>query len=250
MHGDHIYGLPGLLSSRSFQEGTSPVEIYGPPRLKEFIELSLKVSETRLKYDLIFRSINENILFEDQHIQVSSIRLKHGVPSFGFLIQEKDSVGPLIPEKLKERGIKPGPIYQEIKNNREVSLPDGTNIKRDEVTGDPIPGRKVSILGDTHALDDIVDYIYDSDVLIHEATFIKEDHELAHQYFHSTSEQAANLAKAANVKELILNHVSSRYVWEDLQKELKDIKEVFQTLITLKTSQLTLLKGGMNHESI
>ncbi len=115
MHGDHIYGLPGLLSSRSFQEGTSPVEIYGPPRLKEFIELSLKVSETRLKYDLIFRSINENILFEDQHIQVSSIRLKHGVPSFGFLIQEKDSVGPLIPEKLKERGIKPGPIYQEIK---------------------------------------------------------------------------------------------------------------------------------------
>ncbi|WP_175615489.1 ribonuclease Z [Piscibacillus halophilus] len=245
MHGDHIFGLPGLLSSRSFQEGLNPVEIYGPPRLKEFIEISLKVSETRLKYDLIFKSISQPKLFEDHHLSVSSIPLKHGIPSCGYIIEEKDSVGPLLPDKLKSLGVKPGPIYQDIKNNEKVRLSDGTIIYRDDVTGPPIKGRKVSILGDTHASDDIIEHVADSDLLIHEATFIHEDQELARKYFHSTSLQAAQIAKEANVKQLILNHISSRYLHEDLQKELKQIKQTFpNTIYAEDLSSYTIQKEG------
>ncbi|RPF55699.1 ribonuclease Z [Aquisalibacillus elongatus] len=234
MHGDHIFGLPGLLSSRSFQEGTTPLEIYGPPRLKEFIELSLKVSETHLKYPIVFKSIDSNILFEDEHVIVKSLRLKHGVPSYGFIIEEKDSVGHLLPNKLKELGIKPGPIYQDIKNHEKITLPDGQTIYREDVTGPIIKGKKVSILGDTLPTEEIIESIYDSDLLIHEATFTDEDRALAKDYNHSTSIQAAELAKKANVKQLILNHVSSRYQDHDLEKELDKVNDVLPNTIYAK----------------
>ncbi|MGP4072406.1 ribonuclease Z [Piscibacillus sp. B03] len=248
MHGDHIYGLPGLLSSRSFQEGTSPVEIYGPPRLKEFIEISLNVSETKLRYDLYFKSVDQNLLYEDGLLSVSSIPLKHGVKSYGYIINEKESVGPLIPEKLRELDIKPGPIYQQIKNNEKISLPDGTMIYRDDVTGDPIPGRKISILGDTHASDDVIEHVRNSDLLVHEATFTNQDQSLAKQYYHSTSLEAAQIAKAANVNKLILNHVSSRYVGEDLQRELKEIRKIFPNTTYAEDLSSYVIKRRDQHE--
>lgn len=248
MHGDHIYGLPGLLSSRSFQEGTSPVEIYGPPRLKEFIEISLNVSETKLRYDLYFKSVDQNLLYEDEHLSVSSIPLKHGVKSYGYIIKEKESVGPLIPEKLRELDLKPGPIYQQIKNNEKVSLSDGTMIYRDDVTGDPIPGRKISILGDTHASDEVIEHVRNSDLLVHEATFTNQDQTLAKQYYHSTSLEAAQIAKAANVNQLILNHVSSRYIGEDLQRELKEIRKIFPNTTYAEDLSSYVIKRRDQHE--
>ncbi|TFB23892.1 ribonuclease Z [Filobacillus milosensis] len=227
MHGDHIYGLPGLLSSRSFQEGTSAVEIYGPPRLKEFIELSLRVSETKLKYNLIFRSLDQNVLFEDDHLTVKVTKLKHGLPSYGYIIEEKESIGHLLPDKLKALGIKPGPIYQDIKNNESITLKDGTKVNRSDVTGPPIPGKKISILGDTQATDTVIPFIEGSDVLVHEGTFIENDQELAQKYYHSTGNEAAEIAKKADVKKLILTHLSSRYHSDDLSQELEKLKEIF-----------------------
>lgn len=230
-HGDHIFGLPGLLSSRSFQEGTKPVEIYGPTGLKEFIEMSLQVSQTHLQYDVVFRPIEQEMIFEDDQLSIQCINLKHGVPSHGFIIEEKESIGHLLPDKLKALGVKPGPIYQDIKNNEVITLSDGTVVYRDDVTGPPIPGRKVAILGDTHATEDIIPYIRQADVFVHEGTFIEDDNDLAKKYFHSTSVEAAQIAQKAEVKQLILNHISSRYQSNDLDEELLNLKDIFPNVM-------------------
>jgi len=227
MHGDHIFGLPGLLSSRSFQEGKLPVEIYGPESVKTYVETALKTSQTHLQYKINFKDVKEGILFEDDQLKVSAIKLKHGVPSYGYIIEQHDSIGPLLPEKLKERGVMPGPTYQLIKENEKIKLDDGTVIIRDEVTGPPIKGKKIAILGDTLPVQSIVEQIKHADVLIHEGTFKHEDEKLAKDYYHSTAVQAAEIAKQAHVKQLLLTHVSSRYHQDDLIEELNIVKRIF-----------------------
>lgn len=112
LHGDHIYGLPGLLSSRSFQGGETEVIIYGPKGLKEYITVSLSVSQTYLKYPLKVIEIDEGIIFEDEQFIVETHVLEHGIPSYGYRIIEKDRPGTLLADKLAEAGIKPGPIYK------------------------------------------------------------------------------------------------------------------------------------------
>lgn len=228
MHGDHIFGLPGFLSSRSFQDGTLPIEIYGPKQIKKFIETSLETSQTHLQYPIKYSEVKEGIIYEDEQLFVKAIPLKHGIPSFGFIIEQYDSIGPLLPEKLKEKGIQPGPIYKLIKENEKVELEDGTIIYRKDVTGPPIKGKKIAIFGDTQYDESVIEHIKDADVLIHEGTFRHKDLELARNYFHSTALQSAEIAKKANVKHLILTHVSSRYHQDDLNEELKFVKNTFE----------------------
>ncbi|PKR78919.1 ribonuclease Z [Halalkalibacillus sediminis] len=230
MHGDHIFGLPGLLSSRSFQNGTESIQIFGPKGLKKFLETSLETSHTRLKYDIEFVELNEGMIFEDEHLSVSCFTLIHGVPSYGFVIQERDSIGHLLPEKLKEKGIHPGPIYQEIKKQEVTVLPDGTHVHRDEVTGPPIKGRKIVICGDTKPTKDIVQQAKDADVLVHEATFTNKDLQLAEDYNHSSSHEVVRLASLANVSQLLLTHLSSRYNQSDLEQELNQLKSIFHSV--------------------
>ncbi|WP_188206086.1 ribonuclease Z [Alkalibacillus aidingensis] len=251
LHGDHIFGLPGLLSSRSFQDGTTPVHIYGPQGIKAFVETSFSVSSTQLKYPIYYHELTEGLVFDDEQISVDAKKLAHGVPSYGFLIREKDQIGRLIPEKLKKKGVKPGPIYQDIKANERMTLSDGTVIIRDEVTGPPIPGRKVAIMGDTLPKSDLADFVKEVDVLIHEATFTHQDKELAQQYNHSTSEDAAKIAKQAQVEQLLLTHISSRYHSKDLEQELKHIKTIFnETLFAFDFDNYTIDRKEDHHESV
>ncbi len=227
LHGDHIYGLPGLLSSRSFQGGETPVTVYGPKGLKEYIEVSLKVSGTRVKYPLTIKEIKEGSLFEDEQFHVEAIKLAHGLDSFGYVIQEKDKLGELLPAKLKALGIQPGPLYQIIKSQNETTLDDGRTIYREEVTGPSKKGRKLAILGDTRYLPALNSKIKEADVLVHEATFAGEEEAMAHDYFHSTITQAATLAKHANVSTLLLNHLSARYHGDELDRLQREAQEIF-----------------------
>ncbi|WP_085508769.1 ribonuclease Z [Thalassobacillus devorans] len=228
LHGDHIYGLPGFLSSRSFQGGETPCTIYGPKGLKEYITISLRVSGTRLTYPLeIVEVIEEETIFEDEGITVKSVPLEHGLESFGYIIQEKDQPGELLPEKLKDAGISPGPIYQKIKQNETTELADGTVIRREDYLGPVKAGRKIAILGDTRYLEGLADILKHADILVHEATFAGADEELAHAYFHSTTRQAAHLAKLAEVKQLIISHISSRYQGDKVKDLLREAQEIF-----------------------
>ncbi|MEF3328055.1 MULTISPECIES: ribonuclease Z [Oceanobacillus] len=228
MHGDHIYGLPGFLSSRSFQAGADrPLTIYGPEGSKEFIQAALKLSYTHLTYPLTVIEIKEGLLFETEAIEVYAKKLVHGVPSFGFRIVEKDKPGELLVDKLKEKGVRPGPVYGEIKEKPSVTLEDGTIIYRSDFIGSPKKGRVISILGDTTYQAAHKEFVKNSDLLIHEATFAADKETLAEDYFHSTNIQAAKIALDAGCKQLILTHISSRYQFSDMDAFLEETKEVF-----------------------
>lgn len=229
LHGDHIYGLPGLLGTRSFHGAESPLVIYGPPGIKEFVEQTLKLSFTHLKYPLITKEIfDDETVFEDDQFIVKVKKLEHGIPSFGYRIIEKDLPGTLLADRLKEIGVKPGPIYKKLKNGETVQLADGRVLNGKDFLGPVKKGRIVSILGDTTYCKQSVELSKDADVLVHEATFAKDEELLAYNYFHSTTVQAAQIALEANAKTLWLTHISSRYQGEeDCQMLLAEARAVF-----------------------
>lgn len=228
LHGDHIYGLPGLLSSRSFQGGESEVTVYGPKGMKDFIEVSLSVSQTYLKYPLTIVEIEEGIIFEDDQFKVEALLLEHGIPSYGYRVVEKDRPGTLLADKLMEMGVKPGPIFKKIKNGETVVLEDGRTIEPAEFVGPEQKGRIVTILGDTRYCENAITLAQTADLLIHEATFSKGEEKLAHDYFHSTTLQAAKVADLAGCKQLCLTHISSRYDRNDWRGLVEEAKEIFE----------------------
>ncbi|MCM3692945.1 ribonuclease Z [Neobacillus niacini] len=226
LHGDHIYGLPGLLASRSFQGGESEVIVYGPKGLKEYITTSLSVSQTYLKYPLKIVEIDEGVIFEDDQFIVDARLLDHGIPSYGYRIVEKDRPGTLLADKLVEAGVQPGPVFRKIKEGETVMLDDGTVIVPSDFLGPDQKGRIVTILGDTRFCESAIGLARDADLLIHEATFSKGEEKLAFDYFHSTTHQAAEVAKLAGSKQLCLTHISSRYdrqAWQELVVEAQEI---------------------------
>ncbi|MFC0522904.1 ribonuclease Z [Pontibacillus salicampi] len=244
LHGDHIFGLPGFISSRSFQGGDSPLTIYGPKGIQAFLETALAVSGTHLAYQVEVMEVEEGLLYEDDHCTVHCHKLDHGITSYGYAIQEHDKPGELLVDKLKEEGIEPGPIYQQIKENPVVEY-NGKKLYREQFIGENKAGRKICILGDTRSQESTKDFIQDADLLVHEATFAKGETELAYSYYHSTTEQAALLAKKANVGMLILTHISSRYQDDDIDALLQEAQSVFpNTKIAndLSTFQITNMR--------
>lgn len=228
LHGDHIFGLPGLLSSRSFLDGDEALTIYGPVGIKSFVETSLRVSQTHLTYPIHFVELkDEGIVFENERFIIHNIKLDHNITSFGFRITEKDQLGELLVDKLLALGIKPGPIFREIKENEKTVLEDGTVIERKDVLGPAKKGKIITIFGDTRYKSEYASFAKDSDLLIHEATFDKEKYQLARQYYHTTSYEAAKLAKEAKVKQLILTHISSRYQKKEQRQLLAEAKATF-----------------------
>ncbi|SHF58805.1 ribonuclease Z [Ornithinibacillus halophilus] len=227
MHGDHIFGLPGLLSSRSFQGGVDELTVYGPKGIKSYISTSLELSGTHLTYPLTIIEIEEGKVCEDNNFIVTCKQLEHGIPCYGYRIIEKDLPGELQVDKLKEQGIPPGPVYRDIKENDTVTLSDGRVINRKDYIGPNKKGRVISILGDTKETWQNQSFVEGSDLLIHEATFDQEKVELANDYFHSTTAQAAQLAKDSNVRRLLLTHISSRYQHDDVPQLLSEATQVF-----------------------
>ncbi|MDQ0257002.1 ribonuclease Z [Evansella vedderi] len=228
LHGDHIFGLPGLLGSRSFQGGETPLKLYGPKGIKEYIDISLRVSGTYLRYPLTIKEFEETgQLIEEKDFTVWTGVLVHGLPSFGFRLEQRDSPGSLLMDKVKEADIPIGPLLQKLKEGEKVQLPDGRFFYGKNFVGPPKKGKVIAVLGDTRFTDGAVQLASGADTLIHEATFSSEDHVIAEEYFHSTTVQAAEVAKLASAKQLILNHISSRYQQEDTHQLLAEAREIF-----------------------
>lgn len=226
LHGDHIYGLPGLLSSRSFQGGETVVTVYGPKGIMDYINISLSVSQTYLKYPLNIIEIEEGMIFEDEQFTVEARLLDHGILSYGYRIVEKDRPGTLLADKLIESGIQPGPIFKRIKNGETVMTEDGRMVEPNEYLSPEQKGRIVTILGDTRYCKNAISLAKNADLLIHEATFSKEEEKLAFDYYHSTTYQAAEVAKKAGCNQLCLTHISSRYdrnTWRELVEEAQEV---------------------------
>jgi ribonuclease Z len=232
LHGDHIFGIPGMLTSRSNQGGEEPFTIHGPKGIREFVETSLSVSASHLRFELQFAEFAEgpfqtSRIHEDERFEVSAAMLDHRMDSYGFRIMEKDRAGSLDAAQLKALGLAPGPIYGKLKAGGVAQLPDGTTIDGRTLIGPPIRGRIAAVLGDTRECPAALDLAYNADVLVHEATFASDKQELAEQFYHSTSVQAARLAAKANARTLILNHISPRYQDGEEQILLDEAKKVF-----------------------
>jgi ribonuclease Z len=212
LHGDHLYGIPGLLSSRSYLGGESPLTVYGPRGIAAYIRHSLEVSGSKLAYELKVEELDgEGIVFEDDFFVVEACRLDHKPECFGYRVMEKDLPGPLLIDKLQAEGIASGPLYGRIKSGGLVELPDGRTIRGEDYVGESIRGRIVTILGDTKPCGSIRPLALSADVLVHEATFGGDKSKLAAAYGHSTAADAARAAQEAGVRTLILTHISSRY---------------------------------------
>jgi ribonuclease Z len=227
LHGDHIYGIPGLLTSRSYQGGDTPLTVYGPKGLRMFIEQALTVSEAHLTYKLTIVEIEqEGLLFEDENFQVETARLEHRVESFGYRIVERDQPGKLMHDKLKDMGIVSGPIYGKLKKGMTIELEDGRMLNGADFVGKPLQGRIVVILGDTKYCPGAIRLARGAHVVVHEATFAQERQELADAFDHATTVDAARTAEEAGASVLIMTHISSRYQLEDIDKLLQEARSI------------------------
>lgn len=235
LHGDHIFGLPGLLSSRSFQGGTEPLEVYGPTGVEQFVRAALRVSKTKLSYPLSFHEIrHEGVIFQDQQFTVTCKLLDHGIESYGYRVIEADHEGELLVDKLRELQIPSGPLFGRLKRGETVKLADGRILNGKEFIGQKKEGRIVTILGDTRKTPASIELGQDADVLVHESTFNENEAQMARSYFHSTTRQAAEVAQAANAKQLLLTHISARYLAKDALVLLEEAKRVFPNTMMAK----------------
>lgn len=229
MHGDHIYGLMGLLASCGLAGNPTRIDIYGPPKLEEYLRSAGKYSQTHFSYPVKVHTVQPGVVFEDDEFTVSCLPLTHRVPAFGYRVTEKDKPGRFNVERAIELGIPSGPLYGKLKRGEVITLPDGRTISGAELCGQTQAGRKFVYCTDTIYCDNAVRLAQDADVLVHEATFAHQDAELAYQRLHSTSTMAAQVALGAQVKHLIMTHFSPRYapgnpiVLDDLLTEAKAI---------------------------
>ncbi|HEY9653564.1 MAG TPA: ribonuclease Z [Coleofasciculaceae cyanobacterium] len=229
MHGDHIYGLMGLLASCGLAGNTDRIDIYGPAALDDYLRAGKKYSQTQFAYPVQVHAVQPGVVYEDEEYIVSCQSLKHRVPAFGYRVEEKDRPGRFNVEKAMELGIPSGPIYGKLKRGETVTLPDGRQINGLELCSAPEVGRKVVYCTDTVFCDNAVELARDADVLIHEATFAHQDAQMAFDRLHSTSTMAAQVALLAGVKQLIMTHFSPRYapgnsiVLDDLLQEARAI---------------------------
>lgn len=229
LHGDHLFGLPGLISSRAYQGGDTPLTIYGPQGLKRYITTVLELSESRINYKMDIVEHDGGTVFEDESFRVEAALLDHRIPSYGYRIIEKDQPGKLDTALLKKYGISPGPLYGKLKRGESVQAPNDKTVHAAEVLGKSKKGRIVTILGDTRPCTAALELAKDADVLVHESTFLHELAGIAHTYHHSTARQAAEAAKYAGVKKLFLTHFSSRYKNNEQMERIKhEAEEIFK----------------------
>lgn len=218
LHGDHFYGLVGLISTFMLLNRQTDLHVYGPKGIKEIILLQLKYSNSYTNYNLYFHELNSKeseIVYEDEKVLVKTIPLKHRIYTNGYLFKEKEGDRKLNIDAVQQYQIDTC-YYQKIKNGSDIKLDDGTVVPNAELTFDPIQPKSYAFCSDTMYDESIIPIIENCDVLYHETTFLESEAEKAEKTMHATARQAAVIADKANVKQLLLGHYSTRYANIDL----------------------------------
>jgi ribonuclease Z len=227
LHGDHFFGLFGLLSTMHLQQRTAPLIIYGPPGLAEILTLQFKYSNTLFSFKLHFQELDTTAytkIFEDKFITVHTLPMLHRVPCCGFLFREKPKLRHLVKAKLPD--FLTPPQLVRLKYGDDIRDEEGNLLVRNlEVTSEPSRSRSYAYCSDTRYKEDLLPYLRNVDLLYHEATFLDAMRDRAAYTYHSTARQAALLALKAEVKRLIIGHFSARY--KDLTPLLEEAKAVF-----------------------
>ena len=223
-HGDHILGLPGLLQSMNFRGREKKLTIYGPKGLYDLKDSLFKLGYSKIEFPIEFIEIGSQTIESDEDYIIKSQHVNHNVPCLAYSVEELKKPR-FNREKAIELGVPVGPDFGRLHNGEEVEI-DGKIIKPEQVLGPPRKGNKITYSGDTTPCSEMVDFAKDSTILIHESTYMSEDADKAVENFHSTSADAAKIAKDSNSKELILTHFSTRYTQTD--GLLKEAKEIFE----------------------
>lgn len=213
LHGDHFYGLIGLISTFMLLNRQTDLHIYGPKGIKEIILLQLRLSNSFTGYHLYFHELESKeseVIFEDDKVLVKTIPLKHRIYTNGFLFQEKVGDRKLNIDTVTAIGID-SCYFQKIKNGKDITLEDGTVVPNTTLTFDPIPTKSYAYCSDTLYDESILPLLQNVDVLYHESTFLETEADKAEKTMHSTAKEAATIALKANVKQLLLGHYSTRY---------------------------------------
>lgn len=231
LHGDHFFGLPGLISTFRLLGRETELHIYGPKGIKKAMLLLLKLGNSWTGYPLIFHELtskNSETVFEDHKVEISTIPLYHRVYTNGFLFKEKAGDRKLNIEEVSKYNIDKC-YYQNIKKGKDITLDNGEVIPNARLTSAPPKPKSYAFCSDTSYNTAIVPLIKNIDILYHESTFLDQHQHLAEKTQHTTAKQAAEIAKQANVKTLILGHYSTRY--SHLESFITEAQEVFKNTV-------------------
>lgn len=224
LHGDHYFGLIGLINSFNLLSHTQELHVFGPAPLQQIIEMQLKVADNTLCYGLHFHTLTEpGVLVDNERIKISCFRTDHRIECYGFLFEEKVGKRKLQIEKVRKLNI-PVSFYASLQAGLDYITPKGKIIVNDTVTSAPERGKKYAFCADTRYDETIIPHIYGADMIYHETTYLDNMREKAQERFHSTTKQAADIARRAMVKKLLIGHFSSKYAVLDVfQDEAREI---------------------------
>ncbi len=248
LHGDHFFGLIGLISTFGLIGREKDLHIYGPKGIKEIIVLQLKLSKSWTNYNLIFHELESKkseLIFEDDNVEVYTIPLTHRVYTNGYLFKEKIGERKLNIKEVSKHSEIEICDYQNLKNGRDFTKENGEIIANVDLTTDPTPVVSYAFCSDTVYKPDIVNIIKNVDLLYHEATFLEDKEFLCEKTKHSTAKHAAKIALKANVKKLLLGHYSSRYGNLELFKQ--EAQTVFENVELSEAGKVFEVNNATNH---
>lgn len=243
LHGDHYFGLIGLLSSFHLLDREQKLHIYGPPLLQKIIEVQLEASQTQLRYPLEFhhtQTETPEIIFEDHKVVVQSFPLKHSIPTTGFLFEEKPGDRKIISEKVREWKV-PHLAMNLLKKGRDYITETGEIVPNAAVTAPPPPVLKYAFCSDTAYSEKNLDLLKGVDLLYHESTFLATEQTLAKKTKHSTAADAARFAQKINAGNLLLGHYSVRY--ENLAAFENEAQKIFSATKACKEGHVYQLEA-------
>ena len=222
LHGDHTYGLFGLMASRGMLRAETPLEIYGPPGLREMIDRVMRLSQLNLPFELTIVELQGDEILDFGAYRIETVTLSHSITCYGYVLVEAERPGRFDPLKARTLEIPEGPLYRRLQQGESVTLPDGRLIAPRDVMGPPRPGKRVIIGGDNDRPELFAPFGA-VDLMIHEATYTQRDFDrLPRKFKHTTARQLGITAEAMGVKSLIATHISARYDSEERLIELLD----------------------------
>jgi len=227
-HGDHFLGLPGLVQTMSLMRRGRELQIYGPLGTEEKIRSLLRIPLYTQTFEVKLYELEPGQKLRREGYWIHTCELDHGVPAIGYALVENERPGRFYPKRAEKLGVKPGPDFSRLQAGEKVRLQNGRMVMPEQVMGPPRPGRKVVYISDTRPSKKVVELAKGADVLIHEATLADDLEDRALESGHSTPKLAAEIAKEAGVRKLILFHVSSRY--PDTSKFLERARKIFPNL--------------------
>lgn len=227
-HADHVTGLPGILMLTAQVDRTEPLYIYGPPKIKEYVESSRKVLDMYINYPIVVQEITAPcVVHSGKDFYIRAFPLEHTKTCVGYTLEELDRPGEFNPQKAQELGVPVGPLWAQLQQGFEVQAADGTTVKPEQVLGPKRSGRKFSFVTDTLYKTTIAQEVRGSDLLICEGMFEDELIDQAKEKKHMTASQAATIARDAQVRRMCMIHYSPRYTDRELDKLLEEAKKIW-----------------------